>query len=181
MSLAVANRYASALVDAVLNKHVDPEAVAGQLTAVTQAVAASADLRNVLMSPAVRLDRKRHLMGRLCDLLEAHPLVRNFITVLVRHRRTNLMATIQESFVRLLDERRGVVEARIASASELSPASRAAIEGELSRVAGKHIRAEYRLDPELLGGVTARIGSVLFDGSVRGQLESLRRKMTAGA
>ena len=108
-------------------------------------------------------------------------MVRNFVTIVVRKRRANLFGQIRTAFEKVLDERTGVLEAKVASASPLSDASQQALEGQLSRLTGKKVRAIYSVDPELLGGVTARIGSTVYDGSVRGQLESLRRKLTAGA
>ncbi len=183
MSLAVANRYANALVDAVLssNSGVEPRAVASQLGALADLIRDSSDLRNVLYSPAIATEKKNDVMAKIAERIGMDRMVRNFVTIVVRNRRANLFGQMRVAFERILDERTGVLEAKVASASALSEASQQALEAELSRLTGKKVRATYSVNPDLLGGVTARIGSTVYDGSVRGQLESLRRKLTASA
>jgi F-type H+-transporting ATPase subunit delta len=183
MSIAVATRYANALVDAVLasKEEIEPRAVAAQLGAIADMIRDSADLRNVLNSPAIPVEKKNAVMGKLAEAAGMGKLARNFVSIVVRKRRANLFSQIRVAFERTLDERTGVLEAKIASASALSEASQQALEAQLSRLTGKKVRATYSINPDLLGGVTARIGSTVYDGSVRGQLESLRRKLTASA
>jgi F-type H+-transporting ATPase subunit delta len=160
---------------------VQPEAAVNHLRDLDSAVRGSLDLRNVLASPAIAVERKNAVMGRLCDALGMDRLLKNFVFVMVRKRRSGMLTQIREAFERLLDERIGVVKAQVSSAQEISAGSRASLEAQLSRVTGKRVRAHYAVDPALLGGVTARIGSTVYDGSVRGQLEVLRRKLMAGA
>ncbi|MBI3207592.1 MAG: ATP synthase F1 subunit delta [Candidatus Solibacter usitatus] len=182
MSLAVASRYANALVDAVLGSQgqAEPAAVIQQLLAIENAIEQTADFRNILLSPAVTASQKHKLMERLCGMLEVHRLVRNFIFVVVRNRRANLIPQIRSAFERLLDERVGIQRAEVTSAGVLDDAARAALEAQLTRIGGRKVRCQYSVNPELLGGVVARMGSTLYDGSVRGQLETLRRKLVAG-
>lgn len=183
MSLAVSNRYANALVDVVIGSKgsVEPQQVVSQLHALELAFQSSIDLRNVILSPAVALNQKNKVMGRICEQLGMHRLVRNFVFLVVRNRRAHLFPQMRAAFERGLDARTGVAKADISSASELKDASRAALEAQLARLTGKRVRANYSVDPALLGGAVARIGSTIFDGSVRGQLDALRRKLTAGA
>ncbi len=183
MSVAIATRYANALVDAVLATKgaVEPRAVATQLGALADTIQGSADLRNVLLSPAIPTENQNAVMAKVAAATGMDRMVRNFVTIVVRNRRANLFGQIRTAFEKVLDERTGVLEAKVASAAPLSDASQQALEGQLSRLTGKKVRATYSVDPDLLGGVTARIGSTVYDGSVRGQLESLRRKLTAGA
>lgn len=183
MSLAVSNRYANALVDVVIGHKgaIEPHQVVTQLQALELAIQSSNDLRNVLLSPAVTLAQKNKVMGRICEQLGMHRLVRNFVFVVIRNRRAHLIPQMRAAFERGLDARMGVVKADISSASELKDASRVGLEAQLARLTGKRVRAQYSVDPALLGGAVARIGSTIFDGSVRGQLYTLRRKLTAGA
>lgn len=182
MSLAVSNRYANALVDVVIGSKgaVEPQQVVSQLHALEQTIQSSGDLRNVILSPAVTLQQKNKVMGRICDQLGMHRLVRNFVFVVVRNRRAHLFPQMRAAFERGLDARMGVVKADISSAAELKDAARATLEAQLARLTGKRVRAQYSVDPALLGGAVARIGSTIYDGSVRGQLDTLRRKLTAG-
>ncbi|MBL8179546.1 MAG: ATP synthase F1 subunit delta [Bryobacterales bacterium] len=183
MSLAVSNRYANALVDVVIGSKgaVEPQQVVGQLQALESAIQSSTDLRTVILSPAVTLGQKNRVMGRICDQLGMHRLVRNFVFLVIRNRRAHLLPQMRAAFEQGLDARMGVVKADISSAAELKDAARASLEAQLARLTGKRVRAQYSVDPALLGGAVARIGSTIFDGSVRGQLDTLRRKLSAGA
>ncbi|MGA3100083.1 MAG: ATP synthase F1 subunit delta, partial [Bryobacteraceae bacterium] len=93
--------------------------------------------------------------------------------------RMSSMGEIIQTFELVVDERLGFARAEVAAARELSQAQRAALNAELERLTGKRIRMRVATDPSLIGGVTARIGSTVYDGSVRGQLESLERRLGA--
>jgi F-type H+-transporting ATPase subunit delta len=183
MSLAVASRYANALADVVLatKGELQPESVLQNLRDLEQIVLESSEFRNVLASPAIAASGKQAVMAKICDRLGVHRLVRNFVFLVVRNRRGQLFPQLRQAFERVIDERMGVVQADVQSAAELNPASQANLEAQLGRVTGRRVRLRYTTDPSLLGGAIARIGSTVYDGSVRGQLESLRRKLTAGA
>ncbi len=180
MALAVASRYARALADLVLDpgKGIAPEAAAAQLAAFEQAVSASPDLRNILLSPAVTPARKRAVVARLSEPLGISRLVRNFLYVLIDRRRTAMLDEVREAFQTLIDERTGAVEAHVMTARPLSEDQRQAVARRLGQVTGKQVRCKFSLEEELIGGVVTRIGSTIYDGSVRGQLDALRRRLT---
>ena len=96
---------------------------------------------------------------------------------MIDHRRVHQLKSIIEAFENLADERLGFVRADVSSAQALPEAQRAALEVQLSRLAGKKTRLRYSTDPALVGGVVAKVGSTVYDGSVRGQLERLRVKL----
>jgi F-type H+-transporting ATPase subunit delta len=181
MSLAVATRYAQALVDIALDPkyRLESAQVASALETFEQAIRSSKDLRNVLDSPAVPAVRKHAVIARLGADINLQPLVRNFFYVLIDHRRIALLGDIRRSFQTLLDERLGVVRADVSSALPLDEAQRARLVTELTRLTGKQVRCEYTVDPALVGGVSARIGSTIYDGSVRGRLATLSRTLAA--
>ena len=104
--------------------------------------------------------------------------MRNFVNVIINHRRIGIFSDIREAFEQTLDERRGFVRAVVVSAAPLEPGRSASLESELSRLTGKRMRLRFNVNPDLLGGVLARIGSTVYDGSVRGQLQELRRRLT---
>ena len=187
MLSVVASRYAKALVDVVAGpgSSVEPAAALTQLRAVEQLIEGSQDLRNVLLSPAVAPSRKRAILTRILEAtfdrsLQPSKPVRNFLFVVIDHRRVADFASIIEAFEALLDERLGFVRADVLSARELAPAQQAALESEVSRVAGKKAKLRYSIDPALIAGAVTRIGSTVYDGSVRGQLEKLRLKLAKG-
>ncbi len=106
--------------------------------------------------------------------------VRNFLFVVIDHRRTHEFASIVEAFEALLDERMGYIQSSVASAYALTDAQRASLEAQLSRLSGKKAKLKFTIDESLLGGVVARLGSTVYDGSVRGQLERLKRLVVSG-
>ena len=180
MSLAVASRYARAMADLVLDpaSGVDPQAAVAELTSFEQAQAGSTALRNVLLSPAVKPARKRAVVARLAREAGYSRLTTNLLYVLIDHRRTAMLGEIREAFRAVIDERTGAVEARVAAARELTEEQRGQVAERLGRLTGKNVRCRFAVAPDLIGGMVARIGSTIYDGSVRGQLEVLRRRLT---
>jgi F-type H+-transporting ATPase subunit delta len=179
MPAAVAFRYARALADLVTKPGaaVETERALAELESFAAAVAGSRPLEHVLLSPVVPPPRKRALIGRLAAGLGLSGLVQRFLYVLVDHRRVALLGDIREAFETEIDARRGLVRVEVASARELTGAQRAALERELARLTGKQPRLKFRLEPELIGGLVARVGSTVYDGSVRGQLAGLRQRL----
>jgi F-type H+-transporting ATPase subunit delta len=175
---AVAARYANALAD-VLSEQ--PQDAGRELRAFEAVLNESHDLREVLSTPAIAASRKKAVIGRLADLLQLSRIARNFLLVLIGHRRIVLLGEILAAFEIILDERNGYVRAEIASAGALGDAERAQIAAELEKLTGKRIRAAYSVDESLIGGVVAKAGSTVYDGSVRGSLESLRQRLSAAS
>jgi F-type H+-transporting ATPase subunit delta len=181
MLSVVAARYAKALVDVVTapNSKSDSPQVLTQLRAIQELISGSHELRVVLASPAVAPSRKRAVMGRLLAPMNVVQHVRNFLFVLIDHRRTDELEPITEAFEALCDQRLGLVTASVTSARELTPTHRAALEAQVARMAGKKAKLKFTTDPALIAGVVARVGSTVYDGSVRGQLDRLRTKLRA--
>jgi F-type H+-transporting ATPase subunit delta len=178
MVSVVGTRYARALLDVVMapGSNIDPKVVVAELRQINDLIRASNDLHNALLSPAVSPGRKRAVIGRLLPT-DISKTVRNFLFVVIDHRRIHEMASIVEAYDNLLDERTGFIRADVTSAMVLADPQRQELEGELSRLSGKKARLTFTIDPALIGGVVARVGSVVYDGSVRGQLERLRVKL----
>ena len=172
-------RYANALVDVVLapGSGMDPAAIVAQLKSIAEMIADSQDLRTALNSPAISPARKRAVIGALLQPMNVEPRVRNFLYVVISHRRVGEFPSIVEAFEVLADERLGWVRVEVTSAKPLNDTQRARIEGEISQMAGKKAKLKFSQDPALLGGVVARVGSTVYDGSVRGQLDRLRTRL----
>ncbi len=182
MPNAVAFRYARALADlaAKPGAAVDPRGVIADLETFERALVASPDLRNAMQSPAVPPARKHAVMARLTKRLSLADLVRRFLMVLIDHRRMPLLGEIREAFETVMDERLGVVRVDVVSARELTAAQRDELLREFSRATGKKARARFAVSGDLIGGLIAKVGSTVFDGSLRGQLQALKARM-AGA
>ena len=177
---AVATRYAKALADVTTTAAaaLSPEAALAQLRAFESALAASRELLNALITPAVPVNRKRAVVGRIAGVLQLSPIARNFLFVLIDHRRIALLGAILHSFELLVEERMGFARAEVSAPRELTEAQRGAINAQLERITGKRIRMRFAVDAALIGGVVARIGSTVYDGSVRGQLQTLGRRLS---
>jgi F-type H+-transporting ATPase subunit delta len=183
MVSVAANRYARALLWVVLEpgSGLEPRDVVRQLGDMESLFAESDELRHVMMSPAVAGVRKRGVLAQIANQLGLAPKIRNFFYVLVDHRRIGQIAEIREAFEESLDAALGFVHADVTSAQPLTDEQRQALQAELAKVTGKQIRMEPKVDPALVGGVIARIGSTVYDGSVRGRLESLRQRLATQA
>jgi len=179
ISSAVVNRYANALADVVLSPASDikPAQAAEQLRWFDAAVQSSSDLRSVLASPAIAIARKRLIIKEIAGKLGLARTVTNFVLVLSDHGRGGSLGQMVDAFESLLDERLGYVRAEVRSASELNQDQQAALSGELSKLAGAPVKLRFQIDSELIGGVTAKIGSRVYDGSVRGQLAEMRKRL----
>jgi F-type H+-transporting ATPase subunit delta len=176
MLSAVASRYARALVDVVTEpgSGIGADTATSQLRQVATLIATSDDLKSALLSPAVSPSRKRAVVAKLIDV---HAKIRNFLYVVIDHRRVHELPSIVDAFEFLIDEHLGFVRADVSSASPLNDAQQALLQAQLSRMAGKQAKVKFKTDPALVAGVIARVGSTVYDGSVRGQLERLRTSL----
>ena len=178
---AVSSRYARALADAVTGAAAPAgsASVEQELQSFVAMTQESSDLRNILISPAVPVAKKKSLVAALGAKLGISLAARNFLFVLVDHKRIALLGEIVPLFRADMDERQGQVEAHVTSATELGPNGRASLESALAAKTGKRVRATYQVDPALIGGVVTRVGSTVYDGSVREHLRVLREKLSS--
>jgi F-type H+-transporting ATPase subunit delta len=176
---ALSTHYAQALADAVFapNAGLDPRAAVQQLRSAESLLSHSKQLQLALLSPAVNKTRKQAVIGKLAQEMGLHRVLRNFLLVVVSHRRIADLKAMRDSFEEVVDERLGWVKAEIESAHEMGAAEREHIERALGERLGKFIRATYVVDASLLGGVRARVASKEYDATVRGKLEIMRQQL----
>jgi F-type H+-transporting ATPase subunit delta len=181
MDSAVASHYARALADAVFAKNsgLSPADASAQLKSMGELISGSKELQQVLLSPAVLKTRKEAVVTKLAEELEIHRLVRNFLLVVIGHRRIHELSAMRQEFELVADERLGWVPADISSARELAPEQKEQIERALGSKLGKFIRAHYHVDPDLLAGVRAHVASREYDATLRGKLDSMRQRLAA--
>lgn len=178
MTGAVASRYAAALADVALEQK-SADRVKRDLAAFVEAFFSAADLRIFLESPAVGRDAKQKVIETIAAQMDLAPAVRNFVFMLVDRRRTELLREIQPAFDAELNARLGIAEAEVTSARELSATEREQVTTALERRTGMKIEARFRQDASLVGGAVVRVGSTVYDGSVREQLMRLREQLEA--
>ena len=176
---AVVNRYASALADVVLasGSGVEPAQAVEQLRTLADVFTSSKDLRSVLATPAIPAAKKRAVIKDLAEKLGLARVLRNLALVVNDHGRAAALPQIADAFESLVYERLGFVHAEVRSAFALNEKQQGALAGQLGQLAGKQVRLRFAVDRDLIGGVTARIGSKVYDGSVRGQLADIRDRL----
>ena len=176
MNGVVASRYAEALAD-VAQAHKNEDEVKRDLGAFAAALSSSADLENFLASPAAGREAKQKAIGEIAARMNLAPEVRNLLFVLVDHGRMRALGEIRQAFGKELNARLGIAEAEVTSARELSAQEKEELTAALAQETGKKIEAHYAEDKTLLGGVRVRIGSVVYDGTVRERLNRLRERL----
>jgi len=142
-------------------------------------LAESADLRRVWENPAVPAEQKRKLLDAIVHREGIDHHARNLIAVLIDRRRVQFLGRIVEQIKKELDARMGFAEAHITSARELGDTEKSALETQIEKVTGKKVRAQFGLDATLLGGAVVRVGSTIYDGSVKGQLEKIKEAISS--
>jgi F-type H+-transporting ATPase subunit delta len=172
----LARRYAAALVDVAIERK-SAEAFKTELAAFAGAYAISQDLRNFLATPAISREAKQGVIEKLAERIGVGEAVRNFLFVIADNRRMEDLGEIRQAFEIQLNERLGIAEAAVTSARELSNGEKEELTRALAHLTGKRIEAEYSLDEKLIGGAVVRIGSTIYDGSVREQLNRLRTRL----
>ena len=175
---AIASRYARALVDVVIGQKLDSAAALQQVNDMVSTIEQSHELRMVWESPAVPAERKRAVLDSIAGQAGLLRPIRNFFAVLVDHGRIPMVAQIARQFETVLDAELGFVEAGVTSSRQLSGDEKQGLESQVARMTGKKVRAKYGTNPELLGGAVVRVGSTIYDGSVRGQLQKLKEQLS---
>ena len=173
---AVAERYAAALADVAVERK-NSETIKRNLAAFVEAFSSVADLRNALESPSLNAEVKRKVIAEVAGKMGLDVAVRNFIYLVVDHRRTEILLEMEEAFLSELNERLGIVEAEVTSAHELNDDEKRQLRTVLEQRTGKKVEARFQIDGALLGGAVVRLGSTIYDGSVRDQLKRLREQL----
>lgn len=176
---AVTSRYARAFADVVFEMKLDTAGVAQDLRSILSLVQQNFELKVVWENPSIPPEQKRALLDAIVARLGCGKQVRNFLAVLIDHHRIAMLAEITKQFEHELNERLGLAEAEITSARELSEGERRELELQIMNLTGKRVLAKYETDRQLLGGAVVRIGSTIYDGSVRGQLQKMKEQLSS--
>jgi F-type H+-transporting ATPase subunit delta len=173
---AVARRYATALAD-VVAAHNEAREVQQELGVWAELMQANPQLTEVFRNPILAFDQKRKLLDALIARTRPRPTTANFLRVLLRNHRLADLPAINDSFARVLDERAGLVSAHVTTARPVDARTQEVLRARLAQLTGRNVRLQFAVDEELLGGVVTRIGSTLYDGSVRTRLQRIKQQM----
>jgi len=172
-----APRYARAFAEVVESSGIDVSAAREQLQDFAGTLAGSTELREFLINPSVEIEQKLKVLDAIAARLAMLPKVRNFLAVIMEHHRLGDLNDILTEYAELADEHSGAAEAHITSAHPLNPDDRAQLEAQIATLAGARVRASYAQDATLLGGAIVQLGSTVYDGSVRAQLQQLKLRL----
>ncbi len=167
------SRYAQALFDLALDAKALTE-VESDLRSLKTARAESGDLRRLMDSPTFSAEQKGLALKAIAEKADFNPITIKFLGLLTANRRTNRLAEVTDSFTRLSAAHRGVVSAEVISAIKLTAAQEKGVKAALRQSLGKDPEITTRVDPSILGGLKVRVGSRLFDASLRSKLETLK-------
>ena len=175
-SRLTARRYAKALIQ-IGDRQGNVPQLQQELDTVAAAVAANADLSRLVASPLVLPTKKAEVFEIILTAAKVSQTLRHFFRVVAEAGRLNLLADIRRTFADQVDERAGIVEAKVASAQPLTDAQEKALSASLATRTGKTIRLTWHQDTSLVGGVKVQVGSTILDASLQGQLRQLKTQL----
>jgi F-type H+-transporting ATPase subunit delta len=177
---AFVSRYARAFLDVVTSSHLDTAAIEIQLADFEGTWNGSAELQTFFENPAVPAVQKVAILDKLNAKLGMQKELRNLLAVLIDNGRIRHVREVIAAYRAALQERMGIRQAEIVTARELSGHERTELLEGVGKLAGGKVQADFKLDSSILGGAVVRIGSTVYDGSVRGRLERLKESLVAG-
>jgi F-type H+-transporting ATPase subunit delta len=180
MAAAFASRYARAFADVVASAKLDAAALDGQLQDFLATWDGSKELRELFLNPAVQATQKVAILDKLNAKMGLQRELRNLIAVLINNDRIGEVHEVAKAWRAEMQERLGIREAEIVTARELSAEEREQLIAGVGKLAGSRIEPTFKLDPAIIGGTVVRIGSTVWDGSVRGRLDRLKQELIAG-
>lgn len=173
----VAVRYAGALLS-VLDDPSRATAADEFLTALARAMDESTQFRDLMMDPAVPRAGRKSVLRTLAEQKGMPPQIANFLSTVADNNRLAALPTIAAVFHEMREESLGILPAEMTTAVPVSDELAERARATLQRVTGRKIRLTRQVDPALIGGAMTRIGSKVYDGSLRTQLDQLRRRMS---
>jgi F-type H+-transporting ATPase subunit delta len=167
-------RYARAFADVVTDEKLDPAVLDRQFNDFLATWDESAELRELFVNPAVAAPQKVAILDKMNERLGLWKVQRNLLALLINNDRISDVGEVIAAWRTETRERQGIRSVEIATARELSEQDRAELVAGVGKLAGAQIQATFKMDSSILGGTVVRIGSTVYDGSVRGRLERLK-------
>ncbi len=173
---AAARRYAKALFQ-LAREQGNIDGIRSELRGLHSALEASPELRDVLLQPIHPAGERRKVLEAISEQLQASPILRSFYSFLIDQRRLVDFESIESEYERLADEAAGLVIAKVSAAQDLSEDQKSRLQRALSARTGQTVQLQVEVEPSRLGGVVAQVGDLVFDGSLKTQLDHLRTNL----
>jgi len=175
----ISNRYARALADVIIARG-ETSAVSDELQSFAEMIAGHSELREMFANPVIPVDRKRAVLDALLARRPLRQTSSNLLRLLLANQRLHQLDRILKSLEREIDTRAGVLAADVTTARPISDVEREQLRNRLGSMTGKEVRLKFDVDPDLIGGVVTRLGSVVYDGSIKNQLERMKEELIRG-
>jgi F-type H+-transporting ATPase subunit delta len=175
----IARRYAEAMAD-VATAHNLIDQIDGELHTFAEMLGQSRELAEVFASPVLPYPDKARVLEAIIARARPGAYTANLLRAMLNHHRLPLVREVSEQYRRIINERRGVVVAEVTTAQPLADAEQAQLGQRLQAITGKRVEFQFKTDAALIGGVVTRIGSVVYDGSVRTQLQEIEQRLKSG-
>ena len=180
MSLtAIARRYAEALADVAI-AHNQVEQMDAEVGAFAQMIRDSGELHDVFASPVVSLEQKRSVLDAIIERTGVSAMIANLLRTMLSHYRLHDLTEVHEQFHRAINRRRGIALAEVTTAAPASQSAQDSLTRKLQELVGKQVQVQFKTDPALIGGAVTRLESVVYDGSIRTQLQAVKQRLKEG-
>jgi F-type H+-transporting ATPase subunit delta len=172
----IARRYAGALADVIVERG-EAREVQEELWVWQSMIEENPQLQEVFSNPTISYEQKGKVLVELISRTRIRPTTASFLQVLLKNQRLTELAEINHRLAQVLDQRAGVVAAQVTTARPIAEDTRATIQAKLRGLTGKDVRVSFQTDKEIIGGLVTRIGSTVYDSSIRTQLELLSTRL----
>ena len=174
--VTVARRYAEALADVAISRN-QTAVIDREVRVFSEMVASSDELRGLFASPIVKRKDKSAVLDQLIRRAGPSAVTANLLKTLLRHYRLQDLGVVYQEFRREMDRREGVEQAEITTAAPLDDSQRTMLVHQLQEITGKKVNVRYKVDSSLIGGAVTRLGSIVYDGSIRTKLETIEKQL----
>lgn len=179
-SQSVSRRYGVALAD-VLSGSGQERTIQEELNSWEQMIRSNPELREALANPTVPYEQKRAVLNELIAKTKVSPITANFLQILLKNQRLTALGEINTRLATVLDDRAGAVAAHITTANPVNDETKRVLTEKLSGFTGKSVRLSFDVDDSLIGGIVTRVGSTVYDGSIRTQLDQMEKTLAGQA
>lgn len=177
--IGIARRYAAPLADVAL-AHNKADELDAELGVFAEMIGNNAELYELFASPVIPQVSKREVLDAIIKRAGPGELTANLLRTLLRNYRLQYVGAVHQEFRREMNLRKGIVVARVATAAPVGTSEQESLSRTLHQMTGKQVQLEFKTDPSLIGGVVTRVGSMVYDGSVRTQLQEIEQRLKLG-
>ena len=177
--VAIARRYAEALADVAI-AHNQVEQMDAEVGAFAQTIRGSRELYDVFASPVVSQEQKRGVLDAIIERTAVSTMIANLLRTMLNHHRLHDLTEVHEQFRRAINRRRGIALAEVTTAVPASQEAQNMLTLKLQELVGKKVQVQFKTDPALIGGAVTRLESVVYDGSIRTQLQTVKQRLKEG-